>query len=75
MHALPSYPWSPSTIAIVAVLLAMLALAAAGLDAGALDITIGGSATDAQPITDAPPADPTWLRDPLASPIEILKGG
>ena len=72
MHALPSHPWTPLVLAIVAALLALIVLAAP--DLVSLDLSIGSEAPPAQPVTASPPveADPTWLRDPLASPIETL---
>lgn len=74
MHALPSHPFSLITLAVAAALAVVVLMLTAGLELGALDLSLGGGAADPQPVTDTPPANPTWLHDPLASPIETLTG-
>jgi hypothetical protein len=80
MHALPSHPKHPLLIGLLALLLALLVMAAAAPDLGTLDFSLGGGGDAASPpavetAAPAPAGEPTWVGDPLRSPLETLRTG
>ena len=80
MHALPSHPRNPLIFGALALALALMLMAAAAPELGGLELSLPGSGSQAP--STAPelpstpqvtaPADPTWMRDPLAAPLESL---
>lgn len=76
MHALPSHPKHPLLVGLLVLALALLMLAAAAPELGTLDFSIGGAGEATPASTPAAPVDPTpaWTTEPLAPPVETLRG-
>ena len=81
MHALPAHPKNPLVLGLLVLALALLVLAAAAPDLGTLEFSLGsGSGSETSSGTSAAPtapqgttpAEPTWVTDPLASPLQQL---
>jgi hypothetical protein len=71
MHLTDFHPKHPVFLGLALMLLVMLSMLVAAPDAGTLDFSLGGSSAPAgQPATTTPTPEPTWLTDPLASPLE-----
>jgi hypothetical protein len=83
MHTLPSHPRHPLVAGAIALLVALMFLAAATPDLGTVDFSIFGGGTETTTQVEhslptspelGPPAKPTWVTDPLASPLDSLAG-
>ena len=85
MHALPRHPGQPRhalLAGLIALVIGLLIIAAAAPDLGALDLRPGdnsGASTQVERPLPASPeatsaAKPTWVTNPLASPLGALAG-
>jgi hypothetical protein len=77
MHALPSHPRHPLVAGLVALLVALLVMAATAPDLGTLDLSVGGGVEAPNGEQVARPqvgAEPTWVAEPLAAPLDELRG-
>jgi len=80
MHATHFHPRHPVLLGVLALLLTLLVMAAIPADVGTLDFSLGGGATSGDGAAAATAvesttraAEPVWLQDPLASPLESLR--
>jgi hypothetical protein len=85
MRWAPHYSPQMLVLGFGMLLLMLVVMLAAAPDLGTLDFSIGGGGEPAAPASDAPfslpvieqgpaPAEPTWVSDPLAAPLDVIGG-
>jgi hypothetical protein len=85
MRWAPHYSPQMLLLGLGMLLLLIVVMLAAAPDLSTLDFSIGGGGETATPVSDAPfslpvieqgpaPAEPTWVSDPLAPPIDVVSG-
>ena len=73
MHLNPLHPRQLLLLGALTMLAALFVLAVAAPDLSTLDFSIGGGG-DAV-VAPQTPGEPAWVADPLASPVQTLRGG
>lgn len=73
MHLNPLHPRQLLVLGALTMLAALVVLAVAAPDLSTLDFSIGGGGEAV--VAPQTSGEPGWVADPLASPVQTLRGG